>query len=101
MRVLRRSGDAYVRYKRERLFPAPCVSQVFFPPPQHPPLPADNAENPSVNPCHDNTHSCEATARCQPGAGMEYTCECAAGYRTDGRGCRGEWGLRVGARGWW
>lgn len=33
MRVLRRSGDAYVRYKRERLFPAPCVSQVFFPPP--------------------------------------------------------------------
>ncbi|XP_074960432.1 nidogen-2 isoform X2 [Phalacrocorax aristotelis] len=48
----------------------------------------DNAENPPVNPCHDNTHTCEATARCQPGTGMEYTCECAAGYRRDGRGCR-------------
>uniref|UniRef100_A0A663E182 Nidogen 2 n=1 Tax=Aquila chrysaetos chrysaetos TaxID=223781 RepID=A0A663E182_AQUCH len=51
-------------------------------------LAPDNAENPSVNPCHDSTHACEATARCQPGAGMEYTCKCAAGYRTDGRGCR-------------
>ncbi|NXW52032.1 NID2 protein, partial [Nyctiprogne leucopyga] len=46
-----------------------------------------DAENPPVNPCHDSTHSCEATARCQPGTGMEYTCECAAGYRGDGRGC--------------
>ncbi|KAM6393765.1 nidogen-2 isoform 1-T1 [Pluvialis apricaria] len=48
----------------------------------------DDAENPPVNPCHDSTHACEPTARCQPGAGMEYTCECAAGYRGDGRGCR-------------
>ncbi|XP_050752742.1 nidogen-2 isoform X1 [Gymnogyps californianus] len=48
----------------------------------------DDAENPPVNPCHDGTHACEATARCQPGVGMEYTCECAAGYRRDGRGCR-------------
>ncbi|KFR05826.1 Nidogen-2, partial [Nipponia nippon] len=48
----------------------------------------DDAEKPPVNPCHDNTHACEATARCQPGVGMEYTCECAAGYRGDGRGCR-------------
>uniref|UniRef100_A0A672TX31 Nidogen 2 n=1 Tax=Strigops habroptila TaxID=2489341 RepID=A0A672TX31_STRHB len=48
----------------------------------------DNAENSPVNPCHDSTHTCEATARCQPGTGMEYTCECAAGYRRDGRGCR-------------
>ncbi|KAM6255307.1 nidogen-2 [Spheniscus humboldti] len=48
----------------------------------------DDAENPPVNPCHDSTHACEATASCQPGVGMEYTCECAAGYRRDGRGCR-------------
>uniref|UniRef100_A0A8V5H8H2 Uncharacterized protein n=1 Tax=Melopsittacus undulatus TaxID=13146 RepID=A0A8V5H8H2_MELUD len=48
----------------------------------------DNAENSPVNPCHDSTHTCEATAHCQPGTGMEYTCECAAGYRRDGRGCR-------------
>ncbi|KFO74596.1 Nidogen-2, partial [Cuculus canorus] len=49
---------------------------------------SDGAENPLVNPCHDGTHTCEVTARCQPGAGMEYTCECAAGYHGDGRGCR-------------
>ncbi|XP_055571561.1 nidogen-2 isoform X1 [Falco cherrug] len=48
----------------------------------------DDVENPPVNPCHDSTHTCEATARCQPGAGMEYTCECAAGYHRAGRGCR-------------
>ncbi|NXV16075.1 NID2 protein, partial [Cepphus grylle] len=59
----------------------------------------DDVENPPVNPCHDNTHACEATARCQPGAGMEYTCECPAGYRGDGRGCRGERGLQMGVGG--
>ncbi|XP_064919265.1 nidogen-2 isoform X2 [Columba livia] len=48
----------------------------------------DGAENPLVNPCHDGTHRCEAPARCQPGTGMEYTCECVAGYRRDGWGCR-------------
>ncbi|NXO22861.1 NID2 protein, partial [Cisticola juncidis] len=48
----------------------------------------DNAENPRVSPCHDGTHACEAPARCQPGTGTEYTCECPAGYRGDGRGCR-------------
>ncbi|XP_014726970.1 PREDICTED: nidogen-2 [Sturnus vulgaris] len=48
----------------------------------------DEAENPVVSPCHDGTHACEAPARCQPGVGTEYTCECTAGYRQDGRGCR-------------
>ncbi|NXR68438.1 NID2 protein, partial [Rhadina sibilatrix] len=48
----------------------------------------DDAENPGVSPCHDGTHACEAPARCQPGAGAEYTCECTAGYRREGRGCR-------------
>ncbi|RMB98530.1 hypothetical protein DUI87_24744 [Hirundo rustica rustica] len=48
----------------------------------------DDAENPGVSPCHDGTHACEAPARCRPGAGAEYTCECTAGYRGDGRGCR-------------
>ncbi|NXQ19536.1 NID2 protein, partial [Peucedramus taeniatus] len=48
----------------------------------------DDAENPGVSPCHDGSHACEAPARCQPGVGTEYTCECAAGYRGDGRGCR-------------
>ncbi|NXH19948.1 NID2 protein, partial [Bucco capensis] len=48
----------------------------------------EDAENPLVNPCHDGTHMCEATAHCQPGVGMEYTCECTAGYHRDGRGCQ-------------
>uniref|UniRef100_A0A8B9BZS2 Nidogen 2 n=1 Tax=Anser brachyrhynchus TaxID=132585 RepID=A0A8B9BZS2_9AVES len=48
----------------------------------------DDAETPPVNPCHDGTHTCEATARCQPGTGLGYTCECADGYRGDGRGCQ-------------
>ncbi|NWR37394.1 NID2 protein, partial [Tachuris rubrigastra] len=48
----------------------------------------NGAGNPAVNPCHDGTHGCEAPARCQPGAGVEYTCECPAGYHRDGRGCR-------------
>ncbi|XP_021257168.1 nidogen-2 [Numida meleagris] len=48
----------------------------------------DDAEVPPVNPCHDGTHGCEETARCQPGTGLGYTCECAAGYRGDGRGCQ-------------
>ncbi|POI21599.1 hypothetical protein CIB84_014654, partial [Bambusicola thoracicus] len=47
-----------------------------------------DAEVPPVNPCHDGTHACEETARCQPGTGLGYTCECAAGYRGDGRGCQ-------------
>ncbi|NWT76966.1 NID2 protein, partial [Prunella himalayana] len=48
----------------------------------------DDADNPGVSPCHDGSHTCEAPARCQPGVGTEYTCECTAGYRGDGRGCQ-------------
>ncbi|NWI56611.1 NID2 protein, partial [Calyptomena viridis] len=46
------------------------------------------SQHPPPGPCHDGTHGCEAPARCQPGTGMEYTCECPAGYHRDGRGCR-------------
>ncbi|XP_032043720.1 nidogen-2 isoform X2 [Aythya fuligula] len=53
-----------------------------------PPAVPDDAERPPVNPCHDGTHTCEAPARCQPGTGLGYTCECADGYRGDGRGCQ-------------
>ncbi|KYO47226.1 nidogen-1 [Alligator mississippiensis] len=40
-----------------------------------------------VNPCYDGTHVCDTTARCQPGAGLQYSCECTAGYRGDGQDC--------------
>uniref|UniRef100_A0A7M4F0X5 Nidogen 2 n=1 Tax=Crocodylus porosus TaxID=8502 RepID=A0A7M4F0X5_CROPO len=40
-----------------------------------------------VNPCYDGTHVCDTTARCQPGTGLQYSCECTAGYRGDGQDC--------------
>lgn len=78
----------------------PCVSQIIYSP-QHPSVPTDDAENPVVSPCHDGTHACEAPARCQPGVGTEYTCECPAGYRREGWGCQGQqgWGKLEGSWG--
>ncbi|PNI83393.1 NID2 isoform 2 [Pan troglodytes] len=40
-----------------------------------------------VNPCYDGSHMCDTTARCHPGTGVDYTCECASGYQGDGRNC--------------
>ncbi|NXO03741.1 NID2 protein, partial [Rhinopomastus cyanomelas] len=51
-------------------------------------FPTEEAETPQVNPCHAGTHGCEAPARCQPGTGTHYTCECPGGYHGDGRGCQ-------------
>ncbi|XP_061468527.1 nidogen-2 [Rhineura floridana] len=41
----------------------------------------------TVNPCYDSTHTCDTTARCQPGSGLDYSCECSAGYQGDGKEC--------------
>lgn len=43
-----------------------------------------------MNPCYDGSHACAMTARCRPGAGVDYSCECAPGYQGDGRSCAGE-----------
>uniref|UniRef100_A0A8C7AA63 Nidogen 2 n=1 Tax=Neovison vison TaxID=452646 RepID=A0A8C7AA63_NEOVI len=40
-----------------------------------------------VNPCYDGRHTCDVRAQCHPGAGLDYTCECASGYQGDGRSC--------------
>ncbi|XP_059038074.1 nidogen-2 isoform X3 [Mustela lutreola] len=40
-----------------------------------------------VNPCYDGRHTCDMRAQCHPGAGVDYTCECASGYQGDGRNC--------------
>ncbi|XP_045756810.1 nidogen-2 isoform X2 [Mirounga angustirostris] len=40
-----------------------------------------------VNPCYDGRHTCDTRARCHPGAGVDYTCECVSGYQGDGRSC--------------
>lgn len=44
----------------------------------------------AVNPCYDGSHTCDTTARCHPGTGVDYTCECTPGFQGDGRSCVGE-----------
>ncbi|XP_055720138.1 nidogen-2 [Salvelinus fontinalis] len=46
--------------------------------------PSDPAQ---VNPCYSGTHDCDTTAQCLPGEGQQYQCQCATGYRGDGRNC--------------
>ncbi|XP_054827904.1 nidogen-2 [Eublepharis macularius] len=48
---------------------------------------ADDSVPTTVNPCYDGTHSCDTTARCQAGSGLDYTCECTTGYWGDGKDC--------------
>ncbi|XP_019581253.2 nidogen-2 isoform X1 [Rhinolophus sinicus] len=47
----------------------------------------EDSESSPVNPCYDGSHTCDMTAQCHPGTGVEYTCECAPGYQGDGRNC--------------
>uniref|UniRef100_A0A8D2IXY9 Nidogen 2 n=1 Tax=Varanus komodoensis TaxID=61221 RepID=A0A8D2IXY9_VARKO len=47
----------------------------------------DDSGSVPLNPCYDGSHTCDTTARCQPGAGLDFTCECTSGYRGDGREC--------------
>ncbi|KAL1780690.1 nidogen-2 [Sigmodon hispidus] len=50
------------------------------------PIEVDPAPAP-VNPCYDGSHTCATTARCRPGTGVDYTCECTPGFQGDGRSC--------------
>ncbi|XP_056157017.1 nidogen-2 [Lampris incognitus] len=40
-----------------------------------------------VNPCYAGSHDCDTTAQCVPLEGQAYQCQCATGYRGDGRNC--------------
>ncbi|XP_028318693.1 LOW QUALITY PROTEIN: nidogen-2 [Gouania willdenowi] len=40
-----------------------------------------------INPCYSGTHDCDTTAQCVPQDGQAYLCQCATGYRGDGRNC--------------
>ncbi|XP_059183657.1 nidogen-2 [Centropristis striata] len=40
-----------------------------------------------VNPCYAGTHDCDTTAQCLPLQGQDFQCQCATGYRGDGRNC--------------
>ncbi|XP_031435765.1 nidogen-2 isoform X1 [Clupea harengus] len=51
------------------------------------PVGAGNPDPGEVNPCYAGTHDCDTTAQCIPGEGQLYQCQCATGYRGDGRNC--------------
>nr|XP_029136402.1 nidogen-2 isoform X2 [Labrus bergylta] len=40
-----------------------------------------------VNPCYAGNHDCDTTAQCIPLEGQDFQCQCATGYRGDGRNC--------------
>uniref|UniRef100_A0A4W6DIF0 Nidogen 1 n=1 Tax=Lates calcarifer TaxID=8187 RepID=A0A4W6DIF0_LATCA len=42
---------------------------------------------PEQNPCFTGRHGCDINAMCRPGEGLQFTCECAAGFTGDGRYC--------------
>ncbi|KAK7901950.1 hypothetical protein WMY93_018719 [Mugilogobius chulae] len=46
-----------------------------------------NGGEPEENPCFTGRHGCDNNAVCRPGTGNEFTCECAAGFKGDGRLC--------------
>uniref|UniRef100_A0A8C6T982 Nidogen 1a n=1 Tax=Neogobius melanostomus TaxID=47308 RepID=A0A8C6T982_9GOBI len=46
-----------------------------------------NGGEPEENPCFTGRHGCDNNAVCRPGAGKEFTCECAAGFKGSGRLC--------------
>uniref|UniRef100_A0A8C1XQE2 Nidogen 2a (osteonidogen) n=1 Tax=Cyprinus carpio TaxID=7962 RepID=A0A8C1XQE2_CYPCA len=51
------------------------------------PLGAGDPEPEDVNPCYSGNHDCDTTAQCVPAEGQLFLCQCATGYRGDGRNC--------------
>uniref|UniRef100_A0A671U8B5 Nidogen 2 n=1 Tax=Sparus aurata TaxID=8175 RepID=A0A671U8B5_SPAAU len=51
------------------------------------PVGDDDTDNFLVNPCYAGTHDCDTTAQCIPQEGQAFRCQCATGYRGDGRNC--------------
>ncbi|KAI1895278.1 hypothetical protein AGOR_G00104650 [Albula goreensis] len=51
------------------------------------PMGGQPAEPILVNPCYSGTHDCDTQAQCLPGEGQQFQCQCATGYRGDGRSC--------------
>ncbi|XP_029930951.1 nidogen-2 isoform X2 [Myripristis murdjan] len=51
------------------------------------PVGVESAGPELVNPCYSGNHDCDTTAQCVPLDGQDYQCQCATGYRGDGRNC--------------
>ncbi|KAG7466181.1 hypothetical protein MATL_G00162000 [Megalops atlanticus] len=72
---------AFVMYvKEERILRYAITNKIG-------PIGAEPSEPILVNPCYAGTHDCDTTAQCLPGEGQQFQCQCAAGYRGDGRSC--------------
>ncbi|XP_062417347.1 nidogen-2 isoform X2 [Pungitius pungitius] len=51
------------------------------------PVGVEPTEPELVNPCYAGNHDCDTTAQCLPQQGQDFLCQCATGYRGDGRNC--------------
>ncbi|XP_062270701.1 nidogen-2 [Scomber scombrus] len=51
------------------------------------PVGVEPTEPELVNPCYAGNHDCDTTAQCIPLEGQAFNCQCATGYRGDGRNC--------------
>ncbi|XP_045910155.1 nidogen-2 isoform X5 [Micropterus dolomieu] len=54
------------------------------------PAGVEPTEQELVNPCYAGNHDCDTTAQCIPLEGQAFQCQCATGYRGDGRNCYGQ-----------
>uniref|UniRef100_A0A8D3DRR1 Nidogen 1 n=1 Tax=Scophthalmus maximus TaxID=52904 RepID=A0A8D3DRR1_SCOMX len=46
-----------------------------------------HSDLPEQNPCFTGRHGCDINAVCRPGDGLQFSCECSAGFAGDGRYC--------------
>ncbi|KAM9327748.1 nidogen-2 isoform 2-T2 [Pholidichthys leucotaenia] len=51
------------------------------------PVGAEPSRPELVNPCYAGNHDCDTTAQCIPLEGQAFQCQCATGFRGDGRNC--------------
>ncbi|CAB1456688.1 unnamed protein product [Pleuronectes platessa] len=51
------------------------------------PVGAEPTGTEGINPCYAGNHDCDTTAQCIPQEGQAFQCQCATGYRGDGRNC--------------
>uniref|UniRef100_A0A673CCT6 Nidogen 1b n=1 Tax=Sphaeramia orbicularis TaxID=375764 RepID=A0A673CCT6_9TELE len=47
-----------------------------------------HSDVPEQNPCFTGRHGCDINAVCRPGEGLQFSCECTAGFAGDGRYCQ-------------
>ncbi|XP_047432393.1 nidogen-2 isoform X2 [Mugil cephalus] len=71
----------FVMYVKEERILRYAITNKISPVGAEPPQPA------LVNPCYSGNHDCDTTAQCIPLEDQAFQCQCATGYRGDGRNC--------------